>query len=331
MADNPRSYLFRFSGMINLKGMAGLFGRKVIFPFYHTVSDEYLPHLSHIYPYRNPAQFEADLEALLKVYHPVSIEDYETGSYGPGSKVPMLLSFDDGLIDCHRYIAPLLKEKGVPAIFFLNNDFIDNQGLFYRYLASLLIEHIGMDRSLLKKAARCLDTSIEQVSKTILTTGNNQHHRLIDLARELEFDEKAYLHDHPVYMTSAQIRDLLGWGFHLGAHGSNHSAFFEKEEEDIREQVSLSMKDLQTRFKVHPECFAFPFTSDGIPERIIAQIIDEGNARFLFGTAGMKSTGIRNFIQRIPMEVAHRSAEEVLKTEHLYYLLKAPFGRNRYF
>ena len=311
--------------------MSELLDRRIIFPFYHTVSDEYLPHLSHVYPYRNLAQFEADLETLLKVYQAVSIEDYMAGSYGSGRKAPMVLSFDDGLTGCHQFIAPLLKEKGVPAIFFLNNDFIDNNGLFYRYLASLLIEHIGKDHLLLNKAARYLDTSPEKVSKIILTPGSSQASMMGELARELEFDEKAYLRDFPVYMTSGQIRDLLDWGFHLGAHGSDHSAFFEKDEDDIRKQVQQSMKDLLQRFQVHPACFAFPFSSDGIPERIIEQILDEGIVRFLFGTAGLKNTGTRDFIQRIPMEVAGRTAKAVLKTEYLYYLLKAPFGRNRYY
>ena len=54
-------------------------------------------------------------------------------------------ALDDGLSGCHRYIAPLLRKKGIPASFFLNNRFIDNKSLFYRYKASLLVHQVKKD------------------------------------------------------------------------------------------------------------------------------------------------------------------------------------------
>jgi hypothetical protein len=103
------------------------------------------------------------------------------------------------------------------------------------------------------------------------------------------------------------------------------------EERKMAAQVSKSMRDLQERFKVRPACFAFPFTSDGVPERITDALLEEGIADVIFGTAGLKKTGKKHFIQRIPMESNNLSAGRLLKAEYLYYLLKAPLGRNDYF
>jgi len=331
MADTHRRNIASLAGGVNLKRLAKLTRQKTIFPFYHVVSNEYLPHLSHLHTYRNESQFEVDLDEMLKVYKPVSIDDYLNAEPGSGGHPQLVLSFDDGLIECHQYIAPLLKKKGVPAIFFLNNEFIDNRGLFFRYKASLLIEYIGKDPLLLVRTAQYMNIPVEEVQKAILMISDKQQSLLEGLALELGYDEAIYMRDHTVYMSSDQVRELVKWGFHLGAHGNDHSGFFEMEEKNIATKVHLSMTDLKERFHVNPSCFAFPFTSDGIPERVIKQIFEEGIAEVLFGTAGLKLTGFQNFIQRIPMEFNHLSAKKVLKSEYLYYLLKAPLGRNRYF
>lgn len=49
------------------------------------------------------------------------------------------MSFDDGLKECAETIAPLLLKKGIPATFFVNPGFVDNQRLFHKYKASLIL------------------------------------------------------------------------------------------------------------------------------------------------------------------------------------------------
>ena len=55
----------------------------------------------------------------------------------------MLLTFDDGLVECYDVILPILEKHSIPAVFFVNTAFIDNKDLFYRYKASLLVENIS--------------------------------------------------------------------------------------------------------------------------------------------------------------------------------------------
>lgn len=331
MASSSRRNIASLAGGVSLHCLAKLTRQNTIFPFYHVVSNEYLPHLSQLYTYRNESQFELDLDAMLKVYKPVSIDDYLRQEPGSGEPPQVILSFDDGLIECHRFIAPLLRKKGVPAIFFVNNEFIDNRGLFFRYKASLVLEYIGKDPLLLVRSAQYLNIPVGEVQKAILMISDKQQSLLDGLALELGYDEAIYMRDHPVYMSSEQVRELVKWGFHLGAHSTDHSGFTDMEEKSMASKVHLSMMDLQERFHTKPACFAFPFTSDGIPRQVIEQIFEESIADVLFGTSGLKLTGLRNFIQRVPMDCSKFSAEEVLKSEYLYYLLKAPLGRNRYF
>lgn len=332
MTDKRLRTLAPLAGVFNLRGLRALSGRKVIFPFYHLVSDQEIIHLKHLYSYRNESQFESDLEALLKLYDAISIEEYlEGGRAIRTGKAKMVLSFDDGLSECHQIIAPMLKSKGVPAIFFLNNDFIDNRGLFYRYKASILTEHLLREAGARRMAAEYMEIPEEQIINAILMINYRQIPLLDALALHTGLDFAVYMRDHPVYMSSEEIMQLLKLGFHVGAHGTDHPEFYRMEEKGIEVQVSKSMSDLKERFHVKPACFAFPFTSDGVPEEVIDEILEEGIVDVVFGTAGLKNTARPRFIQRIPMEAMGLSAKRVLKSEYLYYLLKAPLGQNAYY
>ena len=343
MEDRRIRTISPLAGTMSLRCLSGLSGHRTIFPYYHVVSDKELPHMKHLYAHRSESQFERDLEWLLRYFEPISIEDYledlkdgrKEGSLENRKKNSrrrrMVLSFDDGLIECHQFIVPLLKSKGIPAIFFLNNDFIDNRGLFYRYKASVLIEHLNENSTAKVKAAEYMEIPSQQLKDAILMITHRQLPLLDALAMHVDLDWAVYLRDQPVYMSDDQIKHLIKIGFHIGAHSFDHPQFHSMEEKKMVAHVSKSVSDLQNRFGCKPACFAFPFTSDGVPERVIDEILDEGIAEVLFGTAGLKKTGKAGFIQRIPMEVRGLSAQRVLKSEYLFYLLKGPLGRNTYF
>ena len=140
-----------------LRGLAPIFrmdflmratGRHLLMPVYHLATDLSAPHISHIYRTRRLAEFRADLDFLLRHYRPISIgelwDSLKDGKLPEGKC--FFLSFDDGLRQVYSEVAPILKEKNVPAAVFLNSAFIDNEGLFFRYKASLLIDQLDRSR-----------------------------------------------------------------------------------------------------------------------------------------------------------------------------------------
>ncbi|MEN8158241.1 MAG: polysaccharide deacetylase family protein [Bacteroidota bacterium] len=331
MENRRRRSISVIAGAMNLERLVSLSGEGTIFPFYHVVSNLSLPHMKHLYAYPDESQFEKDLDEMLRVFSPISIEAYLEGEAGSGSRRQMVLSFDDGLLECHQIIAPLLRKKGVPAIFFLNNDFIDNKALFFRYRASLLIDYLSKERGALSLAAKYLSVPEGQVGEALMMVTYQQQALLKALSQHIGIDEAAYLNENPLYMSTRQVRDLSNWGFHLGAHSMDHPEFFRMTEEEMVSGVKRSMQDIKERFRIDPATFAFPFTSDGVPEGVIDALLTGGVADVIFGTAGLKRTGKDRFIQRIPMESMDMPALRLLKAEYLYYLLKAPLGRNNYF
>jgi peptidoglycan/xylan/chitin deacetylase (PgdA/CDA1 family) len=276
-----------------------------------------------------PDELEKDLDQMLQYFEPISLGEYLDSLHKETNRRSMVLSFDDGLKACHEYIAPLLKRKGIPAVFFLNNRFIDNRGLFYRYKASLLIHRAMHDCRVREKLAAFLKISQEQVEACVDMISWDQRALLDSLAVEAELDYAGYLRAKPVYMTRKEVKELLEWGFDVGSHSSEHMDFKGLDEEQMFEQVRSSVKDLQKRYDITTAFFSFPFTSDSIPRKVIDRLLEGGTTTALLGTAGLKQTGRQAYIQRIPMDKYPAQALETLKAEYLYYLLKMPMGRNR--
>lgn len=327
--DRYRRNIAPIAGHCNLESLVRMSGQRTIFPFYHTVSKWHLPHVRHLYRYRKISEFESDLDEMMKRFVPVSLSDYLKDPGRKHGERRMILSFDDGLEECHQFIAPVLKRKGIPAVFFLNNQFIDNRGLFYRYKASLLIDHIKNECKAREKAVEFLVIPEDQLEPALKLVGYRQQALLDGLARELDYDFTGYLKETPVYLDSKQVLDLVEWGFELGGHSPDHADFSLMEGKEVINQVKESLLDLRQRFRVSTRYFSFPFTSSGVSKETIQTLLDDGIAHAILGTAGLKRTWDPRFIQRIPMEDFQMPAGPALKTEFLYYLLKMPTGRNR--
>lgn len=109
--------------------------RFVVCPFYHAVSDSPLPHIRPLYRHRTEAEFRADLEWLCSHFTP--IHWYEIEEYERVQKPAFCLSFDDGLKEFYTVVAPILEEKKIPCICFLNSAFVDNKDLMFRYKEAL--------------------------------------------------------------------------------------------------------------------------------------------------------------------------------------------------
>jgi len=330
MSEKQRRNIAPVSRYWNLGMLMSLSGRRGIFPFYHLASDHHLPHIRHIYNYRDINGFESDLENLLKYYEPLSMSEYLNMENRPRGKRFMVLSFDDGLAECYHPVVPILQSKGVPALFLLNNRFIDNRGLFFRYKASLLINRVTEDRKAMERAAEFLIIPEEQVVRALLMVNYRQQSLLDALAPVVELDFQRYLEEKPVYLTGAQVEEMMGMGFEIGSHSDDHADFSMLEHREIIDRVTGSLKDLKERFgeDVTPY-FSFPFTTHGLSSMVVHELLDNGHSGALLGTAGLKITGRKDYIQRIPMEALDMPAMDTLKAEYLYYILKKPLGKNR--
>ena len=330
MSDLIRHISARLPGPHNPGKFMMHSGLKVIFPFYHAVSDEPLSHMKHLYSLRNSMQFEQDLDYLLKHFEPVSLTEYLKGVSARKIQRPlMVLSFDDGLIQCHEEIRPLLLKKGIPALFFLNNAFIDNRDLFYRYRVSLLLE-ILPDRSDVEKraAADILHCSVSVLRKRLLSLSHVECQLTGQIAALWNYSFGDYMSKSPVYLSSEHIHSMKAEGFEFGSHGTDHPLFSTLNSAEAVEHVRHSLEDLRERYRLEQRYFAFPFTDYGVEDDTIDQLFKEGIIEAGFGTAGLKEDRWPNYFQRVPMEGLDLNAQRVIRGELNRWRIRRIAGKN---
>ena len=89
------------------------------------------------------------------------------------------------------------------------------------------------------------------------------------------------------------------------------------------------MKFISDTFKTKQKLFAFPFTDDKVGLSFFNTVFNENSIDNSFGTAGIKDDSIEHNIQRIPIENYKMSAERIIKTEYLMYILKRIIGKHK--
>jgi peptidoglycan/xylan/chitin deacetylase (PgdA/CDA1 family) len=255
-------------------------GQRIIFPFYHLVTDEELPHIKYLYRTRNSKEFADDLDLLLRHYRPVGVEEL-TAHYLHGKKIKdtgFFLSFDDGLREFHDIAAPVLRRKGIPAVCFLNTAFIGNRDLFYRYKASLLIGHLRKGNDALQEKAKSLllerNLPASDDFLSLLKIGYADRNVFDDLASTTGFSFDEFLKSRQPYLDEDQVRALIDQGFSFGAHSIDHPEYRFLEEKQQFRQTEESLKHVADTFGIKEKLFSFPFTDHEVTLDFFRKIHD---------------------------------------------------------
>lgn len=307
----------------------------VIFPFYHAVSDRDCPHLKNLYRIHRIKQFENDMDELLRFMTPVSVEnavsDFRKSTF---VKPSFHLSFDDGLREIKESIAPILLKKGIPATFFITTGFTNNEVLFHRHKASLIVEKLktSNSNSVLAKLGTILNPPNDDRSslqKAIMAINFRTASILDEIAEILDIDFAGFLNNEQPYLNASEIRDLKSAGFSIGLHSFNHPEFYLLNEPEMEFQVAESRKRLNELTGIDSTLFSFPFTDSGVPDRFIQSLVDK-HQMTTFGTAGIKDDVIEGHFQRIPMDARpSSSAIQLIANEIIRYRAKVLFGRQK--
>ncbi len=332
--------LFYFIGW--LFGESLLHGRrnyeKVIFPFYHTISNNELIHIKYLYKVRSIRDFERDLDFFIKNYEPIDYRTFRDNFMGVKliKKPSFLLTFDDGLREFYDVVAPILLRKGIPAICFLNSGFVDNRDLFFRHKVSILMDALNTSQfspihwKHIKKWFEVNKLSIGSEYRSLLRINYLNKDVIDDLARILEFSFEKFLVINQPYLTSEQIRTLIMQGFDFGAHSVDHPLFSSIKENQQLYQIRKSVTDIVEWFDLKYKIFSFPFSDAGLSKAFFDSLYIEhaGLVDFTFGTAGLKDDSCIRNIQRIPIETATFSAKDIVYGEYLYSRLRKVLNKN---
>ena len=247
--------------------------RDVIGLCYHTVSDRALPHVSSLYRWKSVAQFKRDLDFLRRSYRVIGYDEVEKSRMQSRGKKPcVVITFDDGLAECHDVVRPVLLEYGVPAIFFVTTEFLDNRRLFYRQKIALCSEAYALLSAGAAAGVRKdvglifgvpLESSPELLARLQSATWNEEP--AIDATCErLGVDTGEFLRTVRPYLTSAQVRALAAEGFTIGAHGTSHRMLGTMSEPDAAADILTACGAVSELVPTPLVPFAFPFNGHDV-------------------------------------------------------------------
>jgi peptidoglycan/xylan/chitin deacetylase (PgdA/CDA1 family) len=321
------------SRLLGLDFLIKVSNQGLLLPFYHTVSDRDLLHIKHLYPITSVKRFNEDLDFFQKTFKPVShkylLESVENKSLR--KEKTFFLSFDDGLREFHDVVAPILKNRGIPACCFVNSGFVDNKDMFFRMKASILIEKI-LKKDLTLGQKNFIVEIFEQnelkyqKATDLLKINDANKHILDTLAPVLDISFSEYLSVHQPYLTSDQIDNLIQQEFTFGVHSATHLYYPDLTEEMQIEQTLNCIQFMTEKFKIKENLFSFPYTDFEIKKSFFDAIKNE--VELSFGTANLKLDEIETNFQRIPMEIWDRkSARSIVKSEYVYFIIKMMLGK----
>jgi peptidoglycan/xylan/chitin deacetylase (PgdA/CDA1 family) len=316
---SPRAVASRVLATLPPSFLAALAGVRLIVPYYHMVSDEQVPHVRHLYPYKSVSSFRRDLEFILKHYSPIALGDLLDHVKG-GRRLPsksVLLTFDDGFREMSETVAPLLLAKGVSATFFVNSAFIGNRHMCYLNKASVLVDEI------LRKACRSVNDRVTLALRSnginsrdpqsaILSLTYRQRHLVDELGEVVGLNFAEYLELKQPYLTAGQIERLVRDGFAIGAHSVDHPLYAELPFEEQLLQTLASLRSIRQTFGLTYGAFAFPHSDRHVSRYFFETVAESGLLDVSFGTAGMVADSVANHFHRFSLEAPLEAAGRIV-------------------
>jgi peptidoglycan/xylan/chitin deacetylase (PgdA/CDA1 family) len=236
---------------------------------FHNISATQSPFTSGMNVTTTPSNFEAALRFLTKYYTPVGLEDVLTDVDGRGLPPrPMLVTFDDAYASVVEVAAPLCKKFGVPAIYFVNVAFLNNQRLAADNLLCYVANVQGMKiinvaaRTLRRREIPELNTLSEVFGSFLPSLTLAERDEFLEAVRSLAgISEQRLAEETALYLTTEQLRALGSFDFEIGNHTYSHVHCRSMLPKEFGEEIDRNKAELETLSGTKVRSFSQPYGS----------------------------------------------------------------------
>lgn len=238
----------------------------------------------------SPDAFRGQVRHLRDRYRPVRCADLAEALAGgrPLPRDAVLLTFDDGYDDNFRFAFPILREFGVPALFFVATGHIDSGEPFaYDWLVHLLLTATPAAATLppplgdlqvppgrqdrLALAWQALDRI------KALSAGDQA--AWIDAVAGLGGAPPARAHPDCRPMDWDMLRQMRANGMEIGSHGVSHRMLAKLDDLTLLDEVRGSKARLAEELGEQPLAISYPVGGDdSFDARVLAAVEDAGYA-----------------------------------------------------
>ena len=198
---------------------------------------------------------------------PVAI-GIEAGAGGkPLPPRPVIVTFDDGYDDNYHNAFPILRELGVPAMFFVSTGHVDS-GRAYAYdwlvhmicrtpASHLRIAELDLDMPLQSGHARRREVAAGLLDRIKTCSAAEQVAIIGRLENEWQMP-RSQGHADCRPMTWEQLREMRAGGMEVGSHGVWHHMLAKLPPAEMREEIVASKASIDRNLGVSTEVLSYP-------------------------------------------------------------------------
>ena len=260
--------------IVNLLGR-GYSLRCVLF---HNVSGAPSPFTDGLPVTITPYHFEETIRFLASHYTPINLEAFLAAREGRSlPRRPVLVTFDDAYASIAERAAPICQRHGVPAVFFVNAAFVDNQDLALDNLVCFIANRQGF--APIQAAAHEVAGDLRLSFQTLANVAH-------DFVPQLSLEQRARFKEslverariHPgelarqakLYLTAPQLQGLYDFGFEIGNHTYSHARCRVLQGTDFDREIGHNQKLLEQITGRRVRSFSVPYgaRTDLTPELV---------------------------------------------------------------
>lgn len=226
---------------------------------YHSVATNhpFLPERLYI----SPKNFVEQLSAIKRHFRIISFEEL-ADVIAHRIPFPLIITFDDGLIDNHSVVFPILQKLGIKATFNLNTLPLENGQILWTHNLNMLYRACNSEtlkNAFVKKGDA--DKFDGEFGLTKYVSSTYCYEELSERLTKLNAATKLRLDGRKLYMGPSEIKELLECGMELGCHGRTHWNLLSVT--DVEQEVVSAKELLEALSNREIRTFAYPF---GDPE-----------------------------------------------------------------
>jgi peptidoglycan/xylan/chitin deacetylase (PgdA/CDA1 family) len=215
-----------------------------------------------------PAQFKRQLELVARYGTPISIDQLVRALDGePLPQNAVMITFDDGYRSCHDVALPLLREVGLPAVFFIPTAFVGERRLYWWeriawVLSSTRLTSATIAYPELRTITARDPMALRNLADLVKDTPNLDLERFLDeLAHAFRIDWDLGIeqrHADDIVMTWDHVRALADAGMDVESHTKSHRVLQTLGRHELHEELAGSKRELEAQLGRPVHAVAYP-------------------------------------------------------------------------
>ncbi len=213
-------------------------------------------------------RFIDQIDKLSYKYHVVGLMEALSGKAGEGSgsKMPMVLTFDDGYRDNFDFAFPVLKRKGLPATFFVATDYIGrNRPLWDMEVMTEVCRRSRLDAVpvngviMHKSPLQSSHAFAVSICRKMKASSLDEIGKTLSFLKKIADGKPGYDYSGDLCMGWKEICRMSHEGIDIGSHGSSHRSLAGIPIAEALQDIKLSKEAIEENTGKPCETFAFPF------------------------------------------------------------------------